>query len=245
MKKLGVNKYFGVILNINWLMLKRVLIIILVTASTQCALGQTDIKELNPYKHQIGINTTLFIKQFLSFSDNNIMADNPYLFTYKYIGNKGTGLRTGLGFSFVGNKNSSNGNVGLVPDSTDSRFYFRVGYEKQFVLSKHWIAYGGIDVRYQTEKTKVVTTVSTFPQNQVSTISNKNLNIGLGPVLGFEFIINKRMSLNAEATVIYFYNEQRKKIEDSRFPALNSDSYTSRSLASISVPTTLFFIVKL
>jgi hypothetical protein len=245
MKKLAYNKIFSVILNINLLMLKRILTIILVTVSAHGAFGQLDTKDIYANKHQIGINTTLFVKQFLSFSDNNILFDNPYLFTYKHIGERGTGLRAGVGFSFLGSKNTTNGNVDLTPDSTDSRLYFRIGYEKQFVLSKHWITYGGIDARYHSEKTKVVSTISTFPQNQVSTIENKNLNIGLGPVLGIEFRINKRMSLNAEATAMYFYNEKRKMIKDSKFPSLDSDSYTSRSLVAVSVPTTIFFIVKL
>lgn len=195
-------------------------------------------------KHQLGINTTAFVKEFLSFNTITTVADNPYLITYKYMMGGNTALRAGLGLRILSQKQSSTTTLN-VPDSSLINYYLRIGYEKQFTLAKRWIGYAGCDIRWEHEKSVSKTTVVPSPTNQVSTITTKNLALGAGPVLGVEFIMTRRLSLSAEGALLYFYNEDKMTVEDSRYPSLTTSDFSARNNVAFSFPTTIYFIIKI
>lgn len=199
---------------------------------------------LHQPKHQLGINATVFVKEFLSFNTIMAPADNPYLLTYKYMLGNNNALRAGLGFRLLSLKQSSS-TLSNVPDSNLQNYYLRIGYEKQFKLAKRFIGYAGGDIRWQYEKAVSKTTVTPVPPNQVSTITNKNIAIGCGGVFGVEFVINRRMSLSAEGALLYFYTETHEIAEDSRYPTITTTNFKAKNQASFSFPTTIYFIIKI
>lgn len=241
MKNIGLHKN-----TINFILAKPLLqvlatVFIIFTAIAAVNAQDTTKQQL---RHQIGINTTLFVKEFLSFNNTVFAADNPYLLTYKYVlGGKGA-LRTGIGIHLNSQKQSSSSVIN-VPDSTQLNYYLRAGYEKQFTLAKRWIGYIGGDIRWEYEKTVSKTTVTPTPPNQLSTVTSKNTALGAGPVLGIEFVINRRMSLSAEGALLYFYRESHETAEDSRFPSLTTTDYSATNTTALILPTTIYFIIKI
>lgn len=199
---------------------------------------------LHQPKHQLGINATVFVKEFLSFNTITAPADNPYLLTYKYMLGNNNALRAGLGFRLLSLKQSSS-TLSNVPDSNLQNYYLRIGYEKQFKLAKRFIGYAGGDIRWHYEKAVSKTTVASVPPNQLSTVTTKNLAVGGGPVLGIEFMLSRRLSLSAEGAFLYFYSEEHKIAEDSRFPSLSTTFFEAKNQTLLSFPTTLYFIIKL
>lgn len=195
-------------------------------------------------KHQIGINSTAFVKEFLSFNTITNVADNPFLLTYKYMMGGNNVLRAGLGIKFLSQKQSSTTSANL-PDSSLLNYYLRIGYERQFTLAKRLIGYAGGDIRWQYEKSTSKTTVTPVPPNQISTITTKNIAVGGGPVLGIEFIMTRRLSLSAEGALFYFYNEKKTTAEDSRYPSLTTSDFTAKNDVAFSFPTTVYFIIKI
>jgi hypothetical protein len=221
---------------------KGAITVLLIFAAIAGATAQDTAKQ--QLKHQLGINATIFVKEFLSFNSISDVADNPYLLTYKYMMGNTSALRAGAGIRLLSQKQSSSA-LTNVPDSTLLNYYLRVGYEKQFTLTKHWIGYIGGDIRWEYEKTVSKTTVASIPPNQVSTVTTKNTALGAGPVVGIEFLINRRLSLSAGGALLYFYKEKRQTAEDSRYPSLTTNDYTATNNTAIILPTTIYFIIKI
>lgn len=207
------------------------------------AIAQTD-QEQKP-THQIGVNATLFIKQFLSFN-NTIGGGSPYLLTYKYIeGNQG--WRIGFGGSNAKTKNNTNSITGLNSNSSLT-IDTRLGYEWQKGLDKHWLLYYGVDAVYSYSKLhfKNTTLGGGFPQKQEDVISStESFSAGGGPILGVEFKINKRISLNAETTGYVTYSESRRREINTQFIGFDRNEYSASSRVFITIPTSIFFIINI
>lgn len=195
------------------------------------------------YNHQIGLNATEFIKQFLILNNNNLPNNSPYLVTYKYLTN-GKGLRTGLGATMTNsNRNPNNGTSSISTQGLSINF--RIGYEKQYSISKRWQYYVGFDVLYDYSLSRTKTaSVSGFPP-QTTEISSGTESFGVagGPVLGVQFMLGKRISFNAETNAYYRYSETRISQNNPQFPQFSTNDFTSRNTLGITIPTNLFFII--
>jgi len=144
------------------------------------------------YNHQVGINATAFIKQFLTFNNNITVTNSPYLLTYKHI-TEGGGLRTGLGLSYSDIIESpASGGVRRAKTNAAS-IDFRLGFEAQKQLNKRWLFYYGLDALYSYRLLRVqssVLTPSPFQPNSEIITDRETFGFGAGPVLGVEFKIS-------------------------------------------------------
>lgn len=195
------------------------------------------------YRHQLGINATLFVKQYLTFNSSTVVNASPYLLTYKNI-NNGKGLRAGLGYnSSSSNRNPNNGSP-LVETNT-MNVDFRIGYEWQHKLSRHWLYYVGVDAIYDYDlsRTKSSSTSGFPPQTVEITTASEGFGAGGGAVLGLEFRLGKRISLNTETTAYMRYSESRNSQNNPQFPQFNTSDFTARNSFSIILPTSIFFVV--
>lgn len=207
------------------------------------AIAQTD-EEQKP-THQIGVNASLFIKQFLSFN-NTIAGISPHLVTYKYIEDN-QGWRIGLGGNNTKTKNNTNSPTGLSSNS-NMTIDTRLGYEWQKGLDKHWLLYFGVDAVYSYSKSRFTSSVlgGGFPQKQEEMISSiEGFSAGGGPILGVEFKINKRISLNAETTAYVTYGENRRREINTQFIGFERNEYSALSRVLVTVPTSIFFIINI
>ena len=93
--------------------------------------------------HELGINATTFINEFISLNNNDVDLGD-YMVTYKYhFGNKA--IRFGLGGLFNNFSETLNGGGGN-RDSKKVNFNFRAGYEWSKQISKRWSFYTGLDM---------------------------------------------------------------------------------------------------
>ena len=195
------------------------------------------------YQHQLGLNGTEFIKQFLILNNNNLPNNSPYLLTYKYI-TDGVGLRTGLGGTMT--NSSRNPNNGTPSISTQGMtINFRIGFESQYTLGKRWLYYVGFDAfyDYSLSRTKTSSTSGFPPKTTEITSGTESFGVGAGPVLGIQFMLGKRISFNAESNAYYRYSENRVSQTNPQFPQFSTNEFTSRNALGITIPTNLFFII--
>jgi hypothetical protein len=186
------------------------------------------------YRHELGLNTTLLIKQVFSFNSNNIPF-SPYLVTYRYTLNKKARLRAGAGI--LAQKTT------FTQEDIDKRFSksynldFRFGIEKQAALTDRWKAYYGVDITYTYNET--------LSESSFGSFNNQVKGFGAGPIAGIQFYLNKRISLFAEASLYYSdLNDRTVNISTSPF-GQNSRTHSNILKGEIMIPTTLYLAFNL
>ena len=159
-------------------------------------------------KNEIGIDATGFIKQYLSFGYSDYPQNYypTYFMTYRRKFDAGN-IRVGLGGDY------QTRNI-LSPYAGDSNKYrttsysmiFRLGWEWKSNIGKRWQVYYGGDVRYVLNYDK--NDAPFFNGGYANGYENKTKVYQVGPILGFRFKLNKRLSLRTESALYLSYVEQ-------------------------------------
>jgi hypothetical protein len=204
-----------------------------------CSFGATDTlsvaKKFKP-QHQVFINSTFFLKQIISLSNQNI-AISPYILGYKCFFTKNHGIRMSVGGSF--SKKSE------FPDSVSTRITnnnsvdYRVGYEYRHLFGKRWYLQTGVDVVGRQGFTGAKAN-TTFDIVNTSTATN---SIGGGPFLGIQFNITNRIALFTETAFYYSYIWGKRKVDSRNFPEQNvnrSNGYEYKG--EFILPTSIYFV---
>ena len=186
--------------------------------------------------HEIGINGTFFLNQFLSFSDKEI-PQSPYLLTYKF-GLKRHALRLGVGATFKESEKS----VETFDDTEtlkDLSLDLRAGYEFRSTLGNRWIGYFGADFIYtQTDDEQINN--SGF---DIVTISNNKSGIGGGPVLGLQFRLSEKLMLGTEGAFYFTQSETKSNTEFTNFVEFNTEAEIIKDKEIVTyLPATLYLI---
>jgi hypothetical protein len=199
--------------------------------------AQSDsLKVVKPKKaqHQVFINSTFFLKQIISLS-NQTIAISPYIVGYKCFF-KNHGIRTAFGGSF--SKKTE------FPDSSSTRITgnnsidYRVGYEYRHFFGKHWNLSTGVDVVGRSSFGKVKAN-SEFDIVTTSTPSN---SLGAGPFLGIQYNISKHVALFTEVAFYYSYTWTKRKVSSMNFPELNVNrSDGNEYKGEFILPTSIYF----
>ncbi len=202
--------------------------------TTFFASAQVDTTKHNQW--QFGINATQFAKQFFVSSASG--ESNPYIIVSKYIMGK-KAVRMGLGVNYVSEKETQD----RFSDSkitNNQSIAFRLGYEKQALLSEHWLAYYGADL---VANYRNVGSSSDSGFDKV-TISDNSKDYGIFGVLGVEYKINKRISLATESTYGGFYSNTKSGTEFTSSTQPNSLKYRKGWKFATQIPISLFLNVK-
>jgi|ERR1043165_3248695 hypothetical protein len=187
-------------------------------------------------QHQLFANTTFFLKQIISLSNQNI-AISPYIVGYKCFFHKEHGIRASVGGSF--SKKTE------FPDSVSTRITnnnsidYRLGYEYRHLFGKRWYLQTGLDIvgRQTLSSTKAN---STFDIVKTGTNSN---GIGAGPFIGIQFNISKHIALFTETAFYYSYSWSKRKVDSHNFPQTNVDRKDSTEYkGEFILPTSLYFV---
>ncbi len=191
-------------------------------------------------KHELAVNATFFIKQFLNFSEDNSIEISPYAISYKRINSKLKVFRFGLGLTLLNSKFQDDA---LPSDRVTKNISLntRVGFEKQFQLTKTWSTYIGVDL---TGSYGVSSTSFNNGFEEVTT-ERTSWNIGCGPVLGIQVHFNDRISLFTETAFYYAYQETNDKSTFSVSTFQNDTDKLTEQRIRFVLPTSLFFAVRL
>jgi opacity protein-like surface antigen len=217
-------------------------------------------------RHEVGINTTMLIKQIFNLS-NNTFPTLPYDITYNCVRNK-SALRFGVGFTFENTTltriESSNSPFPTPDDNVptyDRSFSasLRAGWERRYYFDKRFMAYAGIDIAVGMfdGKSQTVSIFNNLPSSynfQKSTVTQSSMKLGGGPVAGLRFNISKHLSLLTEMPVYAFYNHSKmtsvdysRNIDFGGNTTENTNSeteITSGSNISITLPVTIYLVVR-
>ena len=186
--------------------------------------------------HEIGINSTYFLNQFLNFSDKEI-PQSPYLLTYK-IGTKKHAIRLGAGGVFKESEKS----IETFDDTEtlkDLSLDLRAGYEFRNSFGNRWIGYFGADFIYTLTIDEQINN-SGF---DIVTIANNKSGLGGGPVLGLQFHLTKKLMLGTEGAFYFIQSETKSNTKFENFTEFNTEAeiIKDKELATY-LPSTLYLI---
>ncbi len=188
--------------------------------------------------HEIGVNATYFVKQFLNFGESNFSI-SPYVLSYKYIKDR-KALRLGMGLTLAErNEEDIDGSTSdrkTISFSTD----YRIGYEYRIPIKTKFLCFTGFDVVGSVRKNKVEV-VSPLGG---SLSANSVIDFGVGPIFGFEYFMNDRLSLSTTSGFFFRHGITRNETKvGGDFPFQEKSVSTSNTLR-YQIPTSLFFNVK-
>lgn len=195
------------------------------------------IKKKIPIRFQLGLNAPLLLGRVISSDPEQQGQPNPYLLTGKFLVGK-IGLRAGIG----GYLDKSVQREGMFADSEtienmgiDARF----GLEYQHPFSARWTGTFGADWILFSSKDRLVVD-SGF---DVVTTGTQTSGWGLGPVIGLQFNITKRLSLLTEGAFYYTQSEGQTSRLFQNFPEFDDElgSVESTSLR-YNLPVTFFIV---
>ena len=184
--------------------MRKTLLSSLLICATFTVFAQDSEKRL---EHQIGLNATNFIQSLFSFNGTTL-SNTPYDVQYKgfYRFNQEgevkhlVGIRAGYGMTKSGNtleRPLSN----FYSEQNSSSMDIRFGLEYQFRINERWTAFGGLDYTYHKSGFQIKST--TMSGNQIISTETKEdrEGSGFGPVIGFQFNINRYLSLGTELSL--------------------------------------------
>lgn len=202
------------------------------------------------FQGQIGINATNFIKQFIVLNNSTQSQLSPFdvngkfLVGLKYTPSLLIGPRVGFGYST--NHNYSNNEQQNNERSTDNNSRsLRIGLELQQRISKRWTIYYGIDyINNKSSASTITTTSSTtgFPAVTTTTrtqIASASKSTGGGPILGFQFHLNRWVCLGTETSFYYTQTISGQKISSSNPNNTVPETFADARTTQIILP---FFI---
>lgn len=185
---------------------------------------------------ELGVNvTTAIAAGGFHFADNLITTD-PYILHLKFVRQK-FAVRLGAGASILSEKKAELINSRI---SSGNTFDLRAGLDYQVPIDNRWRLYYGFDVLLGFAKGQNDFSVA----GDVTDLRVEEKSIGGGPILGLQYHINKRISLQTEGT-LYFKNIQRNKTLTYRSlplsPEITKDNIWTMP---IGVPRSLFVIIR-
>jgi len=117
------------------------------------------------------------------------------------------------------------------------RFRARMGYEFRNHFGKRWLFYYGGDLLagyYLMHQNTVHTSTSVYK----SEVKSRTFTWGIGPVIGFEFALNSRLSLSTEGSLYFMHSH--KKDDYSVTNASPRKTISKSSFVTIQTPLSLF-----
>lgn len=192
--------------------------------------------------HQIGLNGTQFIKQFIVPNNVGVSGLNPYLLQYRNMRKK-LNYRAGLGgnYSFTNEDNQSS----RYQRNTDAWSYSaRLGIDFTKAITKHWFFYYGADLTTTRSYTKVVTNpLSGGSFVSKSIFTRKAYSWGGAGTITFEYRFNSSITLFTEANLLFSRGRSNDKNENPDFPNSTFDTKLRTGQLNFSSPVNIFFSI--
>lgn len=164
-------------------------------------------QERKRFEHQAGLNATNFIQTLININGVSFPG-TPYTVQYKFLYNLNTegaflqsvGARAGIGYFKSSAKNSRPIN-NTVTDFSFQETDMRFGLEAQKSLSPRWTMFFGFDYVMRNFKNRSYNSFSNGGMIFISETKEDGSESGFGPVLGFQFNLNKHLALGTELSV--------------------------------------------
>jgi hypothetical protein len=204
------------------------------------------------FKHYIGVQSNLLIRQVFNLSGNTATTNNPYLFTYAINNRRGWGLATGFGMTTT--NNSISDATGSYDKDYNKAASLRLGIEKRFFLHPKWSAVVGLDALMNLNESKSdVKDVQSFGgftsvNSVTSTTSFTDMGASLRAALNFS--ITSKLMIGTETSISYTSGTEKfsgSTFSDNGMGNINAtitSNTTERNGLGMNVPTAFFVILK-
>lgn len=220
-----------------------VYIAILVPLGLRAQADSTSMVVNGNTKHELALNFTYFIKQFLDFNSSSF-AISPYGFSYKMIKPNNHTFRTGFGIGYSGSSEDFEDPTATDRKSKNFSFDYRLGYEYQIRLARKWSMFAGVDAVFKYANSSSYTS-NTF---QTVDISQTDFAAGAGPVLGVQVHFNDRVSLFTESSLylVAGFNKSKNKFTSGTGGGSSEQTnHVKNSSLNFQLPTSLYLAVRL
>lgn len=192
-------------------------------------------------KNEIGIDITPFIKTILDFGGNGGYGNN-YQISYKRFFGKNKAFRLGAG-GMIYHKQEKQSQSAYQSSHLGkaSTFRTRIGLEWRNPFAKRWLFYYGGDfvAAYQHNSNKTTYSSSSGISYEFEDVSNTTI-WGLGPVIGFEFALNSRLSLSTEGSLYFMHSHTKENLSNPDEPDSYQKKTNKSSSVNIHVPLSLY-----
>ncbi len=187
------------------------------------------------FSHQIGINGTTLLKQFISSGDTSIVQ-SPYILTYKLV--KGSfAVRVGAGGTYLTERIQEEG----FADTETSQEYtieLRGGVEYQTNMNR-WQGSFGVDLIGSIQDDRFISDTG-FDK---VTIGNQVRSWGVGPVIGLRFFLNQHLSIYTEGAIYYTIGNRITSRLFTNFPQFDDEVNESViQEARLLLPASLYIV---
>lgn len=220
------------------------LLLALFAAFSFSANAQSDSTSIVPKGtfHELGINGTFFLANFLTFSGNIPATVEPYALQYKVLFGGRNGIRFGIGANYRSQHDDPE--FGTEVEFNTLATNTRLGYEHRLRFGKRWATFFGFDLVHNYSRTKNKTIDAGF---QTVTITNTSHGGGGGPVVGIQFYVSPRISFGTETSVHFLTTADREStniISDFAPPSSSNDK-TDRTSFNFNLPTSIYINITL
>lgn len=191
------------------------------------------------HAHYLIVNGTFFLQQFFNFAtQTTTITPSPYIVEYKFLPGQ-HGFRIDAGGNFSSQKNFLDSSQVTINSNTS--FNFRVGYVYQRNITKHWAIFAGADLI----STIGISKLTVNNTEDVVITASHSYTVGAGPALGIQFAINNRIGLFTETAFYYQIVDSIQSISSVNFPESNNKTHSIENDLKFTIPTSLFFYVRL
>lgn len=193
-------------------------------------------------QHQIGVNASGFVKQFITPNNAANNNANPYLVTYRMYTPK-INYRAGVGgtYSFL---NEDNGAAQFLQNTDQQSYNMRVGVDFIKPIAKRWFFYYGIDLTTFRSSTKIETTPKNpGPFVSKSIVTRTAKSSGASGCFTFEYRLNDKITMFTEANLNFTRSRSLEKVENPDFPNSSSESKTRAGNFNFTSPLSIFFSI--
>lgn len=226
--------------------MKNLLLIFLVFSTIFCKAQDSTTAGPN----EIGFNTVSLVKQLISNNPTSTLATLPYMVFYNYYFTDNMAARLGVGGSISKNEQNIQGQV--EPRTTKvNAVNLRLGASVNLAESRRVTVLGFADFIYEKGSTSTIntSTIQTFPNpiiNRRVESSTKTNGFGGQIGAGLKFGLYKHLSLYVEVPMSYIIEktETSDTVTDVGSPAVNNTATETNTNIRISLPTTLYLILK-
>lgn len=197
---------------------------------------QNESEEERNLRFEIGLNATGFVKQFVPGGNDFFVFSQPYLLQSKLLFKKRQAIRFGANYN---RSEIRNPDPVVSSVSVNSSAALRLGFEFHKAFGKRWSAFYGADVIGGQVLSR--STTSSDPFLGEVTVENETLQIGGGPVVGIQVVLNKHIRLYTES-MFYFQRDVTEQHTDFGSPFIEDNTEKFRSQTFNLIPPSSLFL---
>lgn len=214
------------------------LFVSLLAVSQLQAQDYTPPKDTTRTLHEVGVNGTFFVANFLTFSGNIPVSVDPYALQYKVLFKGKDGPRFGFGANYRLLDQSVDQDI---DKAVTTNINMRLGYEHRIRIAKKWKVYVGLDALWAMERAATETKTD-FQHVKIKDLTE---TLGAGAVFGIQFFATKRISMGTEMSAQLLFNEniQHTAVVGS-LPTVTEDKFKENTF-NFMLPTSIYVNIAL